>query len=88
MSSEPVIDQLARSEIERRERRNIRDRQARAFLQDHPELVDDPEHVIADNIPDGTTEAAVRSIARHYHKMRKVRQFLKENPNGVASSES
>jgi len=80
------LDRLARSELERRERRNVRDRVARAFLRSHPEIVDDPDHCkISDPVPEGTTEAAVRAVARHYHRMRIVRRLLKEG--SIASLE-
>lgn len=79
------MQELAEKEKERRERRNLRDRLAREFLQSHPEIKDDPDSEITDEIPDGTTEAAVRSIARHYSQMKKVREMLRTG-DGLATA--
>ncbi|KKN33698.1 hypothetical protein LCGC14_0801040 [marine sediment metagenome] len=81
MSSSLELDQLITRERQRRERRNLRDRLARSFLKEHPEVVDNPEMEIVDVVPEGTTEAAIRGIARHYHRMRKVREYLREIEN-------
>ncbi len=78
MSSSLELDQLITRERLRRERRNLRDRLARSFLKEHPEVVDNPEMEIVDVVPEGTTAAAIRGIARHYHKMRKVREYIRE----------
>lgn len=63
---------------QRREERNVRDRQARKVLQLHPEIKDDPDGI---EIPDewileGTSENAIRSIARHYRKQAMIREIL------------
>lgn len=73
-----VVTELIDKELQRRERRNLRDRLARTFLRDHPELVNDPEADINETVTEGTSEAAVRSIARHYNKMKKIRAFIRD----------
>lgn len=78
MSSSLELDQLITRERLRRERRNLRDRLARAFLKEHPEVVDNPEMEVVDEVPEGTTVAAIRGIARHYGRMRKVRAYIRE----------
>ena len=55
----------------RKEKRNIRDRLAREFIRDFPFLKEDPSIEIDTSlIPDGTTEAAIRGIARFYFRRR------------------
>ena len=78
MTSISDIEAIAEKEIARREKRNIRDRLAREFLKEHPEVKDDPDNaVISDKVPMGTTEAAVRAFARNYRRQRNVRNYIK-----------
>ena len=74
------ITDLLESELERRDKRNVRDRLAREFLRDHPEIKEDPsiEFDISD-IPEGTTESAVRAIARFYSRKKLVRKLIRES---------
>lgn len=73
------LEALAASELQRREKRNVRDRLARHFIRAHPDLVDNPDLPLeASSIPEGTTEAAIRGIARFYHNMKEVRRLLRE----------
>ena len=80
-SNETDLEALAQKEIERRERRNTRDRLAREFLKEHPEVKENPDCEITDPIPEGTSEAAVRATARHYKQAKQVRQVLRERRN-------
>lgn len=80
------LRELASRELERRERRNARDRSAREFLRLHPELLANPEAPVVDSIPCDTTEAAIRSVARYYLKMKKVRELLREEKVALESS--
>ena len=78
MVSLGLSEMIAREEI-RRGRRNTRDRLARVFIQEHPKIKDDPEAEFDfSDIPEGTTESAVRAIARFYNKQSLVRSILKE----------
>jgi len=74
-----IQDLIDREEI-RRERRNLRDRLAREFLRDHPEIKSDPDviEIKVEDIPEGTTVAAIRSIARFYSRKAEVRVFLRD----------
>ena len=82
---------LILKEESRRGRRNIRDRLARQYIQNHPDIKQDPEGDIdLDEIPDGTTESAIRGIARFYNKSNLVRQILRErktNDNSTGETE-
>ncbi len=80
------LEKLAESELERREKRNLRDRLARSFLRNHPKLIEDPKGDILDAIPEGTTEAAVRSVARHYRRMKLVRDYIRST-DGLAETD-
>ena len=81
------IDSLAQSELARRQRRNNRDKLARAFLKDHPELIDSPDAPIAaEDISEGTSEAAIRAIARHYGTMKRVREYLKSQNGRISKT--
>lgn len=71
------IEDLARAEMERREKRNLRDRLAREYLRSHPEMKADPEGELVTAVPEGTSEAAIRSIARHYAKQKQVREVIR-----------
>jgi len=73
-----LVDLILQEES-RRGRRNIRDRLAREYIQNHPSIKQDPEGDInLDNVPDGTTESAIRGIARFYNKSSLVRKILRE----------
>jgi len=73
------IEQFIEREEARRERRNIRDRLAREFLREHPEIKVDPEGSIdCSEIPEGTSEAAIRTVARFYKRQAYVREVVNE----------
>lgn len=74
------IDEQVEIAAARREARNLRDRLARQVLNDHPEVKEDPDEARIEEswIPEGTTEAAIRSLARHYKKQKLIRQLLNE----------
>ncbi len=81
MVSLGLAEMIAREE-NRRGRRNTRDRLAREFLRLHPDIKDDPDlEFNLSDIPEGTTESAVRAIARFYQKQSLVRSILKEKKN-------
>lgn len=87
MVSLGLAEMIAREE-NRRGRRNTRDRLAREFLRLHPDIKDDPDlEFNLSDIPDGTTESAVRAIARFYQKQSLVRSILKEKKNDNTSRE-
>jgi hypothetical protein len=73
--------ELVESTLRQREKRNIRDRLAREYLRDHPEVKDDPDNSVIEesSIPEGTSEAAIRSLARHYARQKFARQLVKEH---------
>ena len=71
------LDDLARAEMVRREKRNLRDRIAREYLREYPEIKKDPEAVLPTEVPEGTSEAAIRSIARHYAQQKQVRDVIR-----------
>jgi len=76
-----LVDLILKEES-RRGRRNVRDRLAREYIQNHPEIKQDPNSIIDSNdIPEGTTESAIRGIARFYNKSSLVRQILRERRN-------
>lgn len=77
--TQSIEEQLKIAE-DRREVRNLRDRLARKVLQLHPEIKEDADGfpIPTDWIPEGTTEAAVRSLARHYAQQKLIRQLLRE----------
>ena len=78
MVSLGLAEMIAREE-NRRGRRNTRDRLAREFLRLHPDIKSNPDMDLElFNIPEGTTESAVRAIARFYNKQSLVRSILKE----------
>ena len=74
------ISALVEREEVRRAKRKLRDRLAREYIRVHPELKEDPDEYIIRNsdIPDGTSEAAIRSIARQYSRQKVVRSILRE----------
>ncbi|KKN75294.1 hypothetical protein LCGC14_0381460 [marine sediment metagenome] len=74
------MDEQIKIAEERREARNLRDRLARQVLQLHPDIKEDPDGfpIDLDWIPVGTTEAAIRSLARHYAKQKLIRRILNE----------
>lgn len=78
-----TIEQLADREGIRRVKRNQRDRLARDFLKEHPELKTDPSTKICDTIPEGTTENAIRSIARFYQRQKMARELLRSGEFNV-----
>ncbi len=81
MVSLGLAEMIAREE-NRRGRRNTRDRLAREFIRLHPNIKSDPEMELKSlDIPEGTTESAVRAIARFYQKQSLVRSILKERKN-------
>ena len=41
--------------------------------------------ILRKEIPKGTTEAAIRGIARHYNKQKLVRDILRERKNDNSS---
>jgi len=81
MTSLSLAELLAREE-HRRGRRNLRDRMARDFISLHPDIKSNPEMELSMfEIPEGTTENAIRGIARFYQKKALVRSILKERNN-------
>lgn len=78
------LELLAVKELQRRDTRNERDRLAREYLRLHPYLKDNPDAPITDSVPKGTSVAAVRSIARLYFRMRKVRELIRDHKVAVA----
>ena len=73
-----LVDLILQEES-RRGRRNVRDRLARIYIQNHPSIKQDPEGGIdLDDIPEGITESAIRGIARFYNKSSLVRKILRE----------
>ncbi len=73
------LAELILNEESRRGRINVRDRLAREYIQNHPDIKQDPDSSIDYNdIPEGTTESAIRGIARFYNKSSLVRQILRE----------
>ena len=74
-----IEEQLQVAE-ERREARNLRDRLARKVLQEHPEIKEDPDGFLieASWISKDTSEAAIRSFARHYARQKLIRKLLNE----------
>ena len=81
MVSLGLAEMIAREE-NRRGRRNNRDRLAREFIRLNPDIKTDPDMELdLSNIPEGTTESAVRAIARFYNKQSLVRSILKERKN-------
>tara|TARA_B100000949_G_scaffold137679_1_gene121093 strand:+ start:4920 stop:5201 length:282 start_codon:yes stop_codon:yes gene_type:complete len=74
-------EQLHR-EAERRISRNVRDRLAREYIRKYPNIKIDPNGPISfDEIPEGTTEAAIRGIAKYYYKQKLIRDILRERKN-------
>lgn len=69
---------LAANEEIRRTRRNLSDRLARRWINVHPEIKEDPENSKIEDVPEGTTENAIRSIARFYKRKKLVRKVLRE----------
>ncbi len=69
---------LVERELVRREKRNLRDRLAREFIRDNPGIREDPDGFPIDGLLEGTTEAAVRGIARFYKRKAEVRKVLEE----------
>ena len=87
MTSLSLAGLLTREE-HRRGRRNIRDRLARDFISLHPDIKSDPEMELSIfEIPDGTTESAIRGIARFYQRKALVRSILKKRSNNDKWSE-
>ena len=81
MVSLGLAEMIAREES-RRGRRNTRDRLAREFIRLHPDIKSDPDMELESfDITEGTTESAVRAIARFYQKQSIVRSILKERKN-------
>ena len=74
-----ISDLVEREEV-RREKRNLRDRLAREYIRTFPGIKEKPEDWIVDpdSIPDGTSEAAIRSIAKQYSRQKVVRSILRE----------
>ncbi len=86
MVSLGLAEMIAREE-NRRGRRNTRDKLAREFLRLHQDIKDDPDlEFNLSDIPDGTTESAIRAIARFYQKQSQVRSILKERKRDNATS--
>ena len=76
------LSEMLSKEEDRRKGRNIKDRLARKYIRDHPEIKEDPEGLIdPENIPEGTTESGIRGIARFYHKKKMIRTILRERKN-------
>jgi len=69
---------LAANEEIRRTRRNLSDRLARRWINEHPEIKEDPENCIVEDIPEGTSESTIRAIARFYKRKKLVREVLRE----------
>ena len=81
-----TLTEALAKEVEARKKRNIRDRKAREYIKDHPEIKQFPDmDILRKEIPKGTTEAAIRGIARHYNKQKLVRDILRERKNDNSS---
>jgi len=77
-----TLTEALAKEVEARKKRNIRDRKAREYIKEHPEIKQSPDiPILKKEIPKGTTEAAIRSIARHYNKQKLIRDILRERKN-------
>ena len=82
MTNRSSLSQMILREESRRGRRNVRDRLAREYIRDNPQIKVDPEMEIDESkIPEGTTVGAIRGVARHYNKQATIRDILREITN-------
>ena len=80
-----LTESLAR-EVAARKKRNTRDRLARDYIKNHPEIKESPNMDIKKgDIPKGTTEATIRGIARHYNKQKLIRDIIRETKKDNSS---
>ena len=70
------LTELMMRERERRIKRADRDRKARSFLALHSEIKDDPDAMLVGEWPADVSEAAVRTLARHYFRKRVIRDLV------------
>jgi hypothetical protein len=69
------LENLMDAEIQRRERRNEKDKITRKFLRENPKVKDNPDMDLSE-IPEGTTECHIRSMARYNKKRKLIRELV------------
>ena len=75
------FQELLKNERLRKERRNESDKLARSWIKQHPGIKEDPDNFVIENVPQGTTENSIRSIARFYKKKKLIRKLAREDSN-------